>query len=112
MRTFQTGKRKNEIDFWQDGNLRLSAAVVFGLIFLSVVFLVQTNELVDKNFELRSLQKSLAQKKQINQQASISLTEIRSVSSLEEAAKDLNLVPLDKIQYLKNASDPSLVSSR
>lgn len=111
MRTFQSPKRKSEIDFQQDGNLRLSAAVVFGLIFFSVVFLLQTNELVDKNFELRSLQKSLAEKKHINQQAAISLTEVRSVSSLEEAAKSLDLVPLDKIQYLKDTSD-SLISSR
>ncbi len=111
MRSFQSSKRKNEIDFRQDGNLRLSAAVIFGLIFLSVVFLAQMNALVDKNFQLRSLQKSLAEKKQINQQAMVSLTKIRSIGSLEEMAKNLDLVPLDKIQYLKNTPDP-LVSSR
>jgi len=99
------------ISWRQDGNIRLNAAVIFGLIFLSVVYLAQTNALIDKNFQLRSLQKILTQKKQLNQQIIVSLTQVQSIGSLEEAAKILNLVPLDQIQYLNNLNS-SFASSR
>lgn len=102
MNSFYFKKQKTKISFWQDGNTRLSAAVIFSLVFLSIIYLAQTNALIDKNFQLRSLQKSLTQKKQQNQQIIVSLTKVQSLGSLEETAKGLNLVPLDQIQYLNN----------
>ena len=111
MTPFYSKKHKKKISFWQEGNFRLSAAVIFGLVFLSIVYLAQTNVLIDKNFQLRSLQKALTQKKQLNQQIIVSLTQVQSISSLEEAAKGLNLVPLDQIQYLNNLPS-SFASSR
>ena len=102
MSHFYSKKQITKNNFWQDGNLRLSAAVIFGLVFLSVLYLAQTNILIDKNFQLRSLQKSLSQKKQVNQQMAVLVEEIKSIGALEETAKNLNLVPLDRVQYLKN----------
>ncbi|KKS64471.1 MAG: hypothetical protein UV40_C0004G0009 [Parcubacteria group bacterium GW2011_GWA1_42_7] len=79
--------------------------IVFsGLIFISVLYLVQTNALIAKSFELRSVQKSLEEQKEANQRISVSLTQIQSLSNLEAMANDFNLVPIEKVQYLKGSS--------
>lgn len=85
----------------QKGNITLSAAIIFGLFLLSVLYLAQINSLVARNFELRAAQASLKAKQSANQAATISLMRVRSMSSLEIAAKDLNLVAVEKVDYLK-----------
>lgn len=85
----------------QKGNIALSAAIIFGLFLLSVLYLAQMNSLVARNFELRAAQVSLKAKQDANQAATISLMRVRSMSNLESAAKDLNLVAIEKVDYLK-----------
>ncbi|MDD2753707.1 MAG: hypothetical protein PHT44_03815 [Candidatus Portnoybacteria bacterium] len=85
----------------QKGNIALSAAIIFGLFLMSVLYLAQINSLVARNFELRAVQNSLKAKQDANQAATISLMRVRSMNSLENAAKDLNLVAIEKVEYLK-----------
>ena len=80
-------------------------AIIFGLVLLSVAYLAQTNTIVAKNFELLSFQKILKEKQDKNQQLTVSLMQVRSMSNLEKAAKNLNLVAVEKINYLKAVSD-------
>jgi len=85
----------------QSGNVALRVAVFFVLVLLTVVYLAQTNQVVAKNFELRAVQQVVEQKQAENQTLTIDLMQSRSLSNLEGAAKSLNLVAVDKINYLK-----------
>lgn len=87
----------------QKGKLAVSVAVIFALAVLSVVYLFQVNGLVAKNFQLHNLQKLLQQGQDKNQMLSVSLMQIRSLDNLERAAQNLNLVAIDKTNYLKIA---------
>lgn len=89
----------------EKGNVSLIVAIIFGLVLMSVAYLGQINSVVAKNFELRSVQAALKEKQGANQQAMIALTQARSVGSLEAAAKNLNLVAVEKVGYLRITSD-------
>ncbi len=78
--------------------LNMTAVVI--LLSLSIVFLVQTNSVVAKNFELRKVKSDFEQRQKISQQLLVSLTQTRSLTNLETSVKDLNLVAVDKINYL------------
>jgi len=85
----------------QRGKIGLSLTVIMAFVFLSIVYLMQINAVVAKNYELLSYQKVLKDREEENQKKMVSLTEARSVNNLESAAKTLNLVSVDKISYLK-----------
>jgi hypothetical protein len=96
----------------QKGKISVLLTIFFGLIFMSVAYLAQINNMVAKNFELRELQTSLKNIQDTNQQLTISLMQSRSLSNLEEAAKSLNLVSVDKIEHLKIPSGVFVLSQR
>jgi len=96
----------------QKGKINLSLIIIFGLFFLSVAYLAQINKIVAKNFELRAAQASLKEKEVKNQQLQVSLMEAKSLANLEGAAKNLNLVSVEKIDYLKVPSGIFVLSQR
>lgn len=79
---------------------------------MSVAYLAQINMMVAKNFELRAAQTSLKEKQDKNQQLAVSLMQAKSLSNLESAAKSLNLVSIEKIDYLKVPSGIFVLSQR
>lgn len=85
--------QKNKI-FW-------SLTILVSLFILSVVYLIQINELVAKNFELRIFEKNYQQGQEKNQSLSVSLMQIQSLDNLQAAAKNLNLISIEKPNYLK-----------
>lgn len=89
----------------QKGNIALSLAIIFGLFLVTVLYLSQVNEAVAKNFELRAAQNTLRLKQETNQQLLVSLMSAKSLDNLASAAKDLNLVTVGKVEYLKVAPD-------
>ena len=89
----------------EKGNVTLNLAIIFGLFLLSVLYLAEVNGVVAKNFELRSAQNYLKAKQGANQQTIISLMRVQSLVNLASAAKNLNLVAVDKVGYLKVAPE-------
>jgi len=85
----------------EKGNAFLTVVIIFGLFLLSVLYLAQANSVVARNFELRSAKDSLKEKQSANEQTMIALMQARSMGNLENAAKDLNLVAVEKVDYLK-----------
>lgn len=83
------------------GRIVLSVAIIFVLLGLSVFYLLQINKLVAKNFELRTFQKTLKQSQDKTQTLQVSLMQMRSFDKLQQAAKNLNLVTIEKANYLK-----------
>lgn len=89
----------------EKGSVSLVVAMIFGLFLLSVLYLVQNNSIVARNFQLREAQSSLKEKQNTNQQAMVALMQAKSMENLEGAAKNLNLVAVEKVNYLKVAPD-------
>ena len=89
----------------QKGNIVLSLTIIFGLLFITVLYLSQVNDAVARNFELRAAQSVLKAKQEANQRLLVSLMGAKSLNNLTSAAKDLNLVAVGKVDYLKVAPD-------
>ena len=85
----------------EKGKISLSVAIVLGLVILNAIYLFQANSIVARNFELRAVRQDLSQTQENNQKISVALMQASSLNNLEGAAKDLNLVSVDKINYLK-----------
>lgn len=85
----------------QKGRVFLNLAVIFGLLLMSIFYLIQTNKLVAKNFELRVWRGLMLEKQEYSQKLLISSMQSRSLNNLEITAKNLNLVTVDTINYLK-----------
>ncbi len=79
---------------------------------MSVAYLAQINNIVAKNFELRAARASLKEEQDKSQQLVVNLTRARSLSNLESAAKNLNLVNIEKMEYLKVPSGIFVLSQR
>jgi len=79
---------------------------------MSVAYLAQVNKVVAKNFELRAAQAFLKERQDKNQQLTVNLMRARSLSNLESVAKNLNLVSVEKIDYLKVPSGIFVLSQR
>ncbi|MBU2036708.1 hypothetical protein KJ866_00655 [Patescibacteria group bacterium] len=105
-------QKKSAFSDSQKGNAYLSVAIIFGLFLLIVLYLTQINSVVAKNFELRSARNSLKARQDVNQQMIIALMQVRSMVNLESAAKNLNLVAVEKINYLKIASEFFVLSQK
>lgn len=92
---------KNQVFVVQEkGNTAISLAIIFGLVLMTIIYLSQINGVVARNFQLRAAQNSLKKEQEINQQALISLMRVRAMNNLENAAKSLNLVSVEKVSYL------------
>lgn len=87
------------------GHAARSILIIFGLLLLCALYLGQANSVVAKNFELRAAQSALKDKQAANQEVMISLMQAKSLSNLENAAKSLNLVTVESVDYLKIVPD-------
>lgn len=88
----------------EKGKIGLSVAIILGLVILNAVYLIQVNSIVARNFELRVVRQGLSQAQENNQKISVALMQASSLNNLEGAAKNLNLVSVDKINYLETIS--------
>lgn len=88
----------------------MSLSIIFVLVILSVLYLMQMNILVAKNFELHAFQKNLTQGQKKDQSLLISLMQMRSLNNLQQAAKNLNLVIIKEANYLKVGPDSFALS--
>ena len=91
----------NFVGISQNGKTVLSLAILLVLAVLIVFYLVQVNKLVASNFELNHLQKSFKVSQDKDQALQVSLMQARSLDNLQRAAASLNLVTIEKTNYLK-----------
>lgn len=73
--------------------------------------MAQSNKLVKKNYEIRTYQDNLKEQQALAKKMEIKLTEASSVENLEQASKNLNLIAVDKIKYLKSLQASVALSS-
>lgn len=83
------------------GITNINLIIILGFVILLAAFLIEYNGLVGKDYQLRYHQNLLSEKQVLAKKLEIKLTEIRSVGNLQEIAKNLNLVAIDKVKYLQ-----------
>jgi len=81
----------------------LNAISVLSIVVLTIFYLFMINNVVMTNYRKTMLQKSIDNLRVGIRILNLELSDKRSVGFLKKAAKDLNLVVNDQIQYIKIA---------
>lgn len=85
------------------GIATLNLIVIFGFVILLAIFLAENDNLIGKNYQLRNFEKQLKEQQALIKKLEIRQAEQGSLSNLEQAAKNFNLVAIDRIKYLPAA---------
>jgi hypothetical protein len=83
------------------GITSLNIVVILGFIVLLAIFIIENENLVAKNYQLRDYEKQLSAHQELIGKLEIKQTEQGSLPVLEGAARDLQLVIIDKVKYLQ-----------
>jgi hypothetical protein len=88
------------------GKIKLINLFLLTLVFVSGGFyLVGMNSLVVKGFELQDLKQQAAVLANENQEISSRKVALESYHNIDSKLRDLNMVAIDKIEYLTAAED-------
>lgn len=86
----------------KSGIAAFNLIIFFGFLILLVVFLMQYDGLISKDYEMRRYQKILSEQKSLAEKLEVKLTEMKSLHNLEQLSKNFNLVVIDKVRYIKS----------
>lgn len=83
---------------WVLGKSRI---LILALILLSgLIYLIQINQVATGGFEVRALEEKIGDLKEDNKKLELQITELQSLSRLNEEVKDLDLVAQGEVDYL------------
>ena len=99
--------RSERLNNAKEGYWIISFVVVGILVALSAFYIFAINAIVGGAYELRTLNKKLEELKNQNQFLEIEAASQRSVSDIQSLAAPLNLVAVDKIEYINIDKDGS-----
>jgi len=94
------------------GITSLNIVVILGFMVLLAIFLIENQNLIAKNYQIRDYEKQLDDHEELIGKLQIKQTEQGSLPVLEGAAMDLNLVVIDKIKYLQEIESSVALSGR
>jgi hypothetical protein len=94
------------------GITSLNIVVILGFVVLLAIFLIENENLIAKNYQLRDFEKQLEDHQELIGKLEIKQTEQGSLPVLEGAAKDLQLIVIDKIKYLQEIESSVALSGR
>lgn len=99
-------KRALRLNNAKDGHRLISFVLAGILITLSAFYIFAINAIVGGAYELRTLNKKLEELKSRNQFLEIEAAGLRAIPDIQSLASSLNLVAIDKVEYInidKNA---------
>lgn len=82
------------------GRAVLSLLITCSIIFLGIVYVIQTNSLVGSSYQMRQLKEQLADLQMKNQELEITSAQSQSPANLEKLVANLDLVDAQNIIYL------------
>lgn len=85
------------------GKISLNFVVLFILVATLIFYLVQTNALIAQGYGIRESQQSLKKLEEENRLLNTQVLQIQSSQNLNEASSKINLVPVEKVSYLKDS---------
>jgi cell division protein FtsB len=79
----------------------LSILIVFSLFCLGLFYLIQTNGLVERSYQIRQLKEETKELETKNQELETIATSWQSPSNLEEMIQSLGMVEVGQVIYLE-----------
>ena len=70
------------------------------LIVAGVLYLLETNNLSTKGYEIKKLDKRLIELEERNKRLELEAASLKSIQSIESQIRTLNLVPMTSVDYL------------
>ncbi len=89
------------------GIATLNLIVILGFVIFLAVYLIATDSLVGKNYQLRAIEGKVKEEQELAEKLKNKQTELSALYNLQQAAKDLGLVAIEKVKYL-DAIDSSV----
>lgn len=98
--------------FWNLTRCRSSVAALMIINFIAGFFyLTQTNLTATSGYEIKSLEKEMAQLQEDNKDYSLAFVKLQSMDRIVSGAKSLNLVPADSVETI-NADNNAVAINR
>jgi len=96
-RKFLNSKRKKRnILSWK----LLSGTIIFLAVFLGLSYIITINDLAVKGIVLEELKKEAAKQNNLTNDYELAIMEMESYDNINKRAKDMNMVKVDKIDYI------------
>ncbi len=103
-RNISFGKRRQGFSSrLKSGPVTMVMVVIFLICVLSLFFLAQVFQSSTKGYEITDLQSQVKELKEQNKSLEIKAAELKSFENLRDEATTLNMVPTEKIVYLKKS---------
>lgn len=97
-------RKTKKLYWWKQKTLNF---ILGGLIVTAMVsYVIHSNNLTTKGYEIRELEKKAAELKKITGQLESRSLELQSLSILSEKVKNLNMVEIDNAQYIIPQENP------
>ncbi|PIU01396.1 hypothetical protein COT68_03435 [bacterium (Candidatus Torokbacteria) CG09_land_8_20_14_0_10_42_11] len=97
----QRGKRKKTLRRKvKIGPVALCFVTILLFCLVSLFYLTQGNQVATKGYEIKDLENKLNNLKEENRKLELEAAGLQSVRNVEEGAKKLNMVPIEKMSYV------------
>lgn len=89
---------------------KISMGVITLVLFFLItsIYLVQSNRVAVKGYEIAELDKKVQALKQQNDELTVEASKLQSVTTIKEGLKDEKMVPVKQINYVFPAKDVAL----
>lgn len=89
--------------FVQNQHKFLNILMVALIISLGVSYLFSVNQTASRGFEVSSLEEEVETLAQQNKKLELEASELLSMSNVQEVSQDMNLVPVERVEYLRDS---------
>ncbi len=93
---------------FQFGSASAGILIVAFLGLMAGMYLYSTNSTAVKGFEIRQVEKDIAELKKTQEQLRIKESEVKSLYHIEDSTKQLNMAGYQKISYIEEAGPVAL----
>ena len=91
-------EKKLAVKQWMVGTSCRICLIIFTVAF-SLLYLLQTNAVSSKGFEMSELEKQINELERETQKLDVEISRHRSIQSIEERLQNLEMVAADNVEY-------------
>jgi len=99
---------KNYRRIFNVGNFSLGVVSLIIFFLVTVLFLVQSNRVAVKGYEISKLEKRMIELKEQNEKLQVEASKLQSISKIKDDLKDDKMVPIKQINYVFMSKDVAL----
>jgi len=79
----------------------LNVIAIALILTMGTLYLVQVNRATTKGYQIRDLEKKIQAIEDSNRKVQLEVAELQSLDSVEERIKELGMVPVSNVKYIK-----------